>query len=1578
MPNPIIKHITIPLPDGTTTTYDLSSISLTSTGSGNGVESVTLTGSELGVTYTDFLKSHPSVIKYTDTTSTSTPSFGDSFTAVDSVTRDTYGHVQKINLKTITLPTSSVTVDTALSTSSTNPVENRVVTNYKPGLVNQTTKGETFGASTSALGSYASAHGIGTSASGRYQMAIGQYNYEDTDDEFAFIIGNGAKTGVTTVYSNAFTVDWHGNTKMYGNAFVKGDYIHMGPNDEITLARYNLGTNTNIDKTNLFAMAPFPSFKYQNGANVGIVPIIGGIGTSQLTDGTGLIKVPWSRVYMRYGTTSQEGIAGLYLGNSQKAGVEDNAYGEMRIFTAGTAQTSSTSTSKPYIKILPPTLTGTVPNYTIYWPSRAGTLALEEYTVAGTYDANGSVTIPNVYEIQFTEWVPDMGMQAAGVLRGGGTGIGTAVFSLPNTPNGGTIALQSDIAGYHPSPTWTYSTTSTNLSFGGTFTIDRVNQATGDIDTYGHIAHGETITYKLPSLGGGTGISIGSNGYTINHSNSVTAQTDYNKYKYKYDAQGHITSSSYVVHTAHGTNGSAGWIKIASFKIIGNYFNTPVTLICSRRGDRRTFQISFGFANANSTDPDLKFFELSYIPSCVSTVDTEAYLIKSATSTWNLYVLKLDKYESFAVSDFIVGREDFSNYVTWTWKDEQTAESAITGGTAATNRMSLGMEYANNYYGMSAGTDDTQWIRTTTQGIIPYQSGGVNNGHSSLGTTSWRFKDAYIDEIYGTYYHGTSEYADKLNYDGGGQITPIYIVNGIPANCKRYASGATWNIVPVVQSDGTMEIGKYIDFHIANTGTTDYDIRLTADDTNVLSLSSYSGETALQVSGTRPRIKFNNTTSGKAYARNVLTGHASATYGMNLLLESGGNTIISSGESGTSFYELSSKSAGYPDYWSDDAEVLYLTSDTTVVILPNCNTIANRRAFTFGTNFGLPSGGRIRFLHSDESTASGLVNGANADTTSRTWTLPNETGTIALITQTDANALINTLSEGTSTPEDNDHYVSQYASGGTTTTTYHRRTMLALYKYLCNKRTGYVLPEGSSVSGSANNWFRIAYSTATGTYSDIEGIFVINYAHSAALCGILKVRGRIEGTAGTFGNTKSVQWLVKDDGLDGNNICVIFANNKGSGSATVSGTACVEIWVKATQRYDTITCTMLNGFGRNALTNTDWTWYMEINPGATGTSTLPTYSSSTAIYATTEMGITAYDVTYKTPTPSGKVDSEWYTTAERTRLVTKGWMSYWDGSYDGSASNLTYCSKGAFGTIVTHAAGDFVLKTGDTMSGALSSSLVSSTYLAGNKGTSVINSTAGSGSYVTLIKSNSTNGKFTIASYQNNLRFQYTSNTTINNNTNSCDKTTIFYEDGSWSFPSTIDTAGNITISKSSSTDTYYVAKRTDTNVSVGMGVGSGGTNHGLYSHKLSKWLVNGDGSNVYINNHKVPTLSGAGVGVFKDLYSSASAPTATSGNVTVLSATSKYIYDEYDMVKVWIYIGSTSMIQQLDICCITKALAQAPHYFPTAASYNTKYVYFTFSASGSTYTSKLNWTTSGTSDSTKISIARVIGIKFR
>ena len=82
------------------------------------------------------------------------------------------------------------------------------------------------------------------------------------------------------------------------------------------------------------------------------------------------------------------------------------------------------------------------------------------------------------------------------------------------------------------------------------------------------------------------------------------------------------------------------------------------------------------------------------------------------------------------------------------------ARGGTGGGTAAAARGNLGAMgaiSANGYYGMTRpnGTD-TDWIRTTTLGLIPYQSGGSGSGHCGLGTSSWYFSYAYIDSIYTT------------------------------------------------------------------------------------------------------------------------------------------------------------------------------------------------------------------------------------------------------------------------------------------------------------------------------------------------------------------------------------------------------------------------------------------------------------------------------------------------------------------------------------------------------------------------------------------------------------------------------------------------------------------------------------------------------------------------------------------------------------------------------------------------------------------------------------------------------------
>lgn len=123
----------------------------------------------------------------------------------------------------------------------------------------------------------------------------------------------------------------------------------------------------------------------------------------------------------------------------------------------------------------------------------------------------------------------------------------------------------------------------------------------------------------------------------------------------------------------------------------------------------------------------------------------------------------------------------------------------------------------------------------------------------------------------------------------------------------------------------------------------------------------------------------------------------------------------------------------------------------------------------------------------------------------------------------------------------------------------------------------------------------------------------------------------------------------------------------------------------------------------------------------------------------------------------------------------------------GNLNNLATKEKenlvGAINEVNGHAK-DAVQKTGDTMTGTLNSSKSSGSYLAGNQGQAIINSTAASGAYTMLDKLNSTNGYFTDGVYQNKRLLQYTAKSTADAGTNAVTKSaTLLDEAGNSNFP---------------------------------------------------------------------------------------------------------------------------------------------------------------------------------------------------
>lgn len=132
-----------------------------------------------------------------------------------------------------------------------------------------------------------------------------------------------------------------------------------------------------------------------------------------------------------------------------------------------------------------------------------------------------------------------------------------------------------------------------------------------------------------------------------------------------------------------------------------------------------------------------------------------------------------------------------------------------------------------------------------------------------------------------------------------------------------------------------------------------------------------------------------------------------------------------------------------------------------------------------------------------------------------------------------------------------------------------------------------------------------------------------------------------------------------------------------------------------------------------------------------------------------------------------------------------------------SDSFIRRISKSQFYSIID---GKFVtLDTAQTITGSktfttqINSSLSTNTHIEGNKGKTLINSTASAGSYVMLFKGNSTNGYFTHGTYQNKYLLGYTSKATVDEGTNAVTRSaTLLDESGNSSFPGNVTVSGTI------------------------------------------------------------------------------------------------------------------------------------------------------------------------------------------
>ena len=273
----------------------------------------------------------------------------------------------------------------------------------------------------------------------------------------------------------------------------------------------------------------------------------------------------------------------------------------------------------------------------------------------------------------------------------------------------------------------------------------------------------------------------------------------------------------------------------------------------------------------------------------------------------------------------------------------------------------------------------------------------------------------------------------------------------------------------------------------------------------------------------------------------------------------------------------------------------------------------------------------------------------------------------------DLNGMINKLSEATADPQDNDYYISQYAGGGTTTTTYYRRPVKALWNYIKGKADSvYLKLTGGAISG------RITRDSGGSWISSRDQVAVFGTKSSKDSFNPV-VGQKTPNGAWAMGNLGSDERLCFGYTTDAN-------YNAGSNNA-------VQVWLPA-QAGTIITSATIGSQTVSKAGTAD-----KLGTDA-GSATQPVYFKDGKPVACTYTLGNASSKTVRTLTAAGAAGWKDLST-DQGYVPDMAFMAYWNGAYSDTSSNLQYCDRGRFGTIITKGSGDYLPIGGGTLTGDL-------------------------------------------------------------------------------------------------------------------------------------------------------------------------------------------------------------------------------------------------------------------------------------
>ena len=208
---------------------------------------------------------------------------------------------------------------------------------------------------------------------------------------------------------------------------------------------------------------------------------------------------------------------------------------------------------------------------------------------------------------------------------------------------------------------------------------------------------------------------------------------------------------------------------------------------------------------------------------------------------------------------------------------QTTSGLPLTGGTM-TGDVSLG-DGVKATFGAS---DDLQIYHDGSNSYVDEQGTGILKLRGSAGIALEKYDSteqmltAYHDDAVTLFHNGSSKLATTatgvdvtgsvtcdgftstgiddnatstaITIDASENVTFTGTLNGI--STTKSASGNRWGVLPAVESNGVMEVGRYIDFHETDADTSDYGARLELSGTQLISTHGIYAAAGVYLGGT--------------------------------------------------------------------------------------------------------------------------------------------------------------------------------------------------------------------------------------------------------------------------------------------------------------------------------------------------------------------------------------------------------------------------------------------------------------------------------------------------------------------------------------------------------------------------------------------------------------------------------------------------------------------------------------------------------------------------------------------------------